>query len=150
MSVLAGKETVEKLIPQRSPMVMIDTLISHEGQKTVSAFTIEKDNIFVQDGYFTEAGLIENMARTAALRTGWIASQEKSKVDNYDPPVGVIGAVKGFTLFRLPEVNTKLRTEISILIEVLNATVVKAQILNNIELLAEGELKIFIQYQPNT
>ena len=53
-------------IPQKPPMVMVDKLIFAEEKKVVTSFLIRRDNIFCSDGVFTEAGLIENMAQTAA------------------------------------------------------------------------------------
>ncbi|MCK5765821.1 MAG: hypothetical protein KAH26_07550, partial [Bacteroidales bacterium] len=78
---LATKNTVTKLLPQGSPMIMVDTLISHDDRRTVTAFTIKKENIFVVNGRFSEAGLIENMAQSAALRTGWIAMQQSDSTE---------------------------------------------------------------------
>ncbi len=147
---LATKNTVTKLLPQGSPMIMVDTLISHDDQHTVTAFTIKKENIFVVNGRFSEAGLIENMAQSAALRTGWMAMQRSDSTEAFRPPVGVIGAVKGFMLYQLPDIDTSLETEIIVLTEIFNATMIKASIKAGKKLLAEGELKIFIQDQSNS
>lgn len=141
---LAAKNIVEKLIPQGIPMVMVDSLLVHEGPRTLTGFSIEEGNIFVSKGVFSEAGIIENMAQSAALRTGWVAMQENAGIENFNPPIGVIGAVKNFILYQLPQVNTRLSTEIVVQTEVFNATMIKASIWANEKLLAEAELKIFI------
>jgi 3-hydroxyacyl-[acyl-carrier-protein] dehydratase len=146
---LASRETVTKLIPQRPPMVMVDTLIAHNEQHTVTGYTIENDNIFVHNGYFTEAGLIENMAQSAALRTGWLSMLKSGDNGGLNPPVGVIGSVKGFRLYRQAEVNSRLETDIEVVAEIFNASMIKAQIKADGELLAECELKIFTQDQSN-
>ncbi len=142
---LAGPDTLEKLIPQREPMLMLDTLISHEEAKTVSAFSIKPDNIFVQDGLFIEAGLIENMAQTAALHNGWKAMLENEKEGSYKPEIGVIGSIKNFVLSRLPEVNTLIETEVVIITEIFNASVLEAKVSSAGKMIAQCELKIFIQ-----
>ncbi len=142
---LAKKTSVRKLIPQEPPMLMVDSLIEHEGARTLTGFSIEAGNIFVNDGLFSESGIIENMAQSAALRTGWAGMQKSSNDANFKPPIGVIGSVKNFKLFRLPEVNTRLETEILVQAEVFSATVIQASVRSDGELLAEAELKIFIQ-----
>ncbi len=141
---LASSETVTKLIPQRPPMVMVDTLIDHDDQRTLTGFTVTDDNLFMSNGRLLEAGILENMAQSAALRTGWITHRENDRQQSFRPPVGVIGAVKNFKLFQLPCVNTHIETEIIILAEVFNATMVKAIMKAGEEVLAEAELKIFI------
>ena len=141
---LAEKNIVNKLIPQGSPMLMVDSLLEHEGYRTLSGFTIGDENIFVERNKFTEAGIIENMAQTAALHTGWLAMNERDVDEGFKPPIGVIGSVKNFKLFRLPEVNSLLETEIIIQTEIFNATVVNARTRSGKEILAEAELKIFI------
>jgi len=141
---LAAKNIVEKLIPQGTPMVMVDSLLEHEEQRTLTGFNIEERNIFVSNGLFSEAGIIENMAQSAALRTGWMAMQENAGSEDFNPPIGVIGSVKNFTLYQLPQVNTRISTEILVQTEVFNATIIKASVRADKELLAEAELKIFI------
>lgn len=141
---LAEKTSVRKLIPQEPPMLMVDNLIEHEEERTLTGFSIEAGNIFVNDGLFSESGIIENMAQSAALRTGWAGMQKSEGEANFNPPIGVIGSVKNFKLFRLPKVNNRLETEILVQAEIFNATVIKASVRSDGELLAEAELKIFI------
>ena len=68
---ITDQSTILKLIPQRAPIVMVDTLLYFDETKVVSELTILENNMFVQDGYLTEPGLIENMAQTVALYTGY-------------------------------------------------------------------------------
>ncbi len=141
---LAAENLVRKLIPQGLPMVMVDSLLEHEGPRTLTGFGIEDGNLFVSKGVFSEAGIIENMAQSAALRTGWSAMHENTADGDFKPPIGVIGSVKNFKLYRLPGVNTKIETEILVEAEVFNATIIKAYVRADAEVLAEAELKIFI------
>lgn len=139
---LKGFQIIKKYIPQREPMMMVDTLISHSEELTKSAFTIANDNVFVSDGKFSEAGLLENMAQTAALGKGYEYAQKNEK-----PPLGFIGAVKNFKVFHLPKVNETVETQISIKHQVLNASIVDAVVRNNDKDLASCELKIFLNPQ---
>jgi len=142
---LADKNTVHKLIPQDKPMIMVDQLLEHDNERTVTGFAVEKNNLFAENGFFAEPGLIENMAQSAALRTGWMGMQETVGDEDYHPPVGVIGAVKNFVLYRVPQVPVQLQTEVGIITSFSNATIVKALVRTEGEILAEAELKIFVQ-----
>jgi len=142
---LANTETVHKLIPQEKPMIMVDTLLEHDEERSLTGFLVEEGNIFVEDGRFSEAGLIENMAQSAALRTGWIGKQESAQQKDYKPPLGVIGAVKNFILHQLPSAGGTLQTEIHLVASFGSATMVKAFVRSGTVLYAEAELKIFIQ-----
>ena len=141
---LANIDTVAKLIPQDPPMVMVHGLLEHDDRQTLTTFTLEDTNIFIEDGLFNEAGLIENMAQSAALRTGWISAGAVEEGTNFKPAVGVIGAIKNFELFKKPASGERLETTIELLTEFGNATMVKASISTGHEMIASAELKIFL------
>jgi len=141
---LADKETVIRLIPQQPPMVMVHGLVEHNDRYTRTLFVVEEGNIFLEDGCLSEAGLIENMAQSAALRTGWISAGNKNEEQDFVPRIGVIGAIKNFELFRKPEVNSSLQTTIELQTEFGSATMVSAIVKQDDELLARAELKIFL------
>lgn len=142
---LASSDIVHQLIPQKNPMIMVDTLIRHDDQHTLTGFCIQEKNLFIEHGYFSSEGLLENMAQSAALRTGWIARQENTGDGDFSPPMGVIGAIKNFMVYHLPKSNTCITTEIVIQAEVMNATMISSRVMQDQDLLAEGELKIFLQ-----
>ena len=126
-------------------MIMVDVLEAQDEQNTITSFFIETDNLFVEEGVFSEEGMMENVAQSAALRTGWKGAEESNHGEGYVPPIGVIGAVKDFRFYRLPAAGTFIRTELSVTAEIFNATMVSGKIWQDDELLAEGELKIFLQ-----
>src|SRR5690606_33018105 len=82
-------EFIKKLIPHREPMVMVDALVYYSAFKAISELTVQGTNIFVEEGYFNETGLIEHMAQTAALHTGYKFYLKKLPVKE-----GFIGSVK--------------------------------------------------------
>ncbi len=55
--IISGEEIL-KLIPQRPPIVMVDTFCSLEDNSSYSGLTITSDNIFCRDGRLQEAGII--------------------------------------------------------------------------------------------
>lgn len=131
---------IQNYIPQRPPFVMIDTLIKADGTLSQTAFTIPSDYLFVEDGYFTEPGLVENMAQTAAAGTGYQAHHNGS-----EPPVGFIGALKNLNIFSLPKAESTITTTVTFGMQVMNAQIVNASISQNGMEIANCELKIFIQ-----
>jgi len=138
--VVKSSEIID-IIPQKAPMVMIGEHVLTEGNKTVSSLEIEEDNIFCDDQYFTEPGLIENMAQTAALRMGYPAGQHGKHKEK--PAVGYIGAIKKLVIHFLPKIGQTIQTEIKIEQEIMNFSVVKGWITCNGRPVAECEMKIF-------
>lgn len=135
---------VSALIPQKPPIEMVDTLWSNDDTTTVSGLTIQAENIFCENGFFTEPGIIENIAQTAALRAGYIASTSPAPPSG-PPPVGYIAAIKNLVIHRLPATGNVLRTEIFIRQIIFDITLIDAKSFCNNELIAECEMKIFLK-----
>jgi len=140
---LADKQKVLNLIPQKAPMAMVDGLLASDEEKTISTLTIGPDNLFVEEGFFKEPGLIENMAQTAALRSGYEAEKSGS-----EPKVGFIGSVKRTKIYALPKVGDQLNTTVTILMAMDNISVIKGEVTVSGKLMAEGEMNIFLQEKP--
>lgn len=129
-----------KYIPQAPPFEMIDALIDANETEAITSFTIRPDHLFVNKGYFTEPGLIENMAQTAAAGTGYHTAKQQLPA-----PVGFIGAIKNFEVSKLPGVGDTIQTTTKVLHQVMNATVVQAYVHLNGEKIAAAEFKIFLE-----
>jgi predicted hotdog family 3-hydroxylacyl-ACP dehydratase len=130
-------EKILSLIPQRHPFVMVAELLYSDEQLTRTGLVVKDDNIFVERGKFSEAGLLENMAQTAAA--GHASGTENKRVY-----IGYIGAVKNFEIFALPGVNDELITEVTIVQRIFDATIVTGNVWCGTNLIARGELRIFI------
>jgi 3-hydroxymyristoyl/3-hydroxydecanoyl-(acyl carrier protein) dehydratase len=133
-------ENVIPLIPQKPPFVMVGRLLDVEEGITRSSFLIGEDNVFVKDGFFQEAGLMENIAQTAALRAGYMAQAENKPV-----ALGYIGAVNNFEVFDLPKVGDEIITEISTQNQIFDITVLSGKVWLGERLLAQCEMKVFIK-----
>lgn len=140
---LVSEENILELIPQRYPMVMLDSLVSCDEKQVVSQLTIRQDNLFLNRHGLTSAGMMEAMAQTAAARTGFLMKNQPGGA-NKKIPVGVIGSIKNFRLNFQPLIGSVIVTTISIEHEVLQATVVKGKVEMNGELAAESDLQIFL------
>lgn len=138
-------DNIQLLIPQRPPFVMIDSLISCGEHNTTTGFAIRADNIFVENGLFKEPGLVENIAQTAAARAGYISQQQNKPVD-----VGYIGSVNNLKVFSLPKTGDELITEITIENQIFDVTLILGKITCNAELIAQCNMKIFINKINNS
>lgn len=136
---ITSRKDIVLYIPQREPMILVHQLLEYSNNYVVSAFDVEENHVLVSNGYLTEAGLLENMAQTAALGKGY-----EFALKNEKPPLGFIGAVKSFKLERLPKVGARLKTHLELKHEVLNASIVNTKVMENEEEIASCELKIFI------
>ena len=139
---MAYDQDIRNLIPQREPMIMVDRLLVADEKTGRSQFLVRPDNIFVQRGFLSASGLIENMAQTAAARIGYICQQEKRPV-----PIGYIGAIQNLEILELPKINGLIETEISIKNQIFDITIVTATVYTNGKPIALGDLKIFINRQ---
>jgi|SRR6185503_2473690 len=131
-------EDIIPLVPQKPPFVMVSKLLFTDEESTRSSFIIATDNVLVKDDYFQEAGLLENMAQTAALGAGYSALAENKPVIS-----GYIGAVNNFEVFDLPAVGDELITETKIENRIFNVTVVSGKVWNKGTLIAGCEMKVF-------
>ena len=137
---LATENDICLYIPQRPPIVMVDCLVEASEKKIVSNFTIYDTNIFVENGFLNESGIIENIAQTAAAGTGYKQVKENKKVE-----LGYIAAIKNLETISLPKVADILQTTIEITNEVMDITIVNATILCNNTIIAKCEMRIFIK-----
>ena len=133
------KENILNLIPQKPPFVMVDKLLYSEENITRTSFIVVLENIFFENGKFLEAGLIENIAQTAAAGAGYF-----SRLNNKPVSVGYIGAVKNLEIFALPKMNDELITEVTIEDKVFNVTIISGKVWCKEKLIAQCEMKIFI------
>jgi predicted hotdog family 3-hydroxylacyl-ACP dehydratase len=131
---------IRHLIPQKKPFVMVDTLLQFSSDKINSSFQIPEDNLFVEDNYFCESGLVENMAQTVALHTGY-----DFFIKGKQAPTGYIGSIKKISINRLPRLNETIFTKATILHEFMGITMVTVTVsdASNIEI-ASGEMKTVI------
>ncbi|MBQ6084602.1 MAG: pseudouridylate synthase [Bacteroidales bacterium] len=129
--------TLNELLPQRPPFVMIDRLLSCDEVFALTELTIRKDNIFVEDKRLTSSGLIENIAQTCAARIGYLNLNAGGTVK-----IGVIGAISNLDIVRTPKVGEKLETTIELISEVFQMTLVEAVIRINGDEIVRANMKI--------
>lgn len=130
------KDFVEKLLPQKFPFVMVDKMYDYTETSLISGFTIQKESIFFQDGNFVESGLIEHIAQSIALHTGY-----QFFLKNEPAPTGYIGSIKDIEIRQLPKHGDEIQTTVSILQEFAGITLVDAVTKLNDIVIAAGQMK---------
>ena len=150
--VIIQGEGILNLIPQRPPIVMVDSFFGIEKNHSYSGLTVTADNIFYETGKqqegseqpeigkLQEAGIIEHIAQSAAARIGFLYTRQGEKV-----PLGFIGSVDKLKIYDLPKNGMKLFTEITVVQEVFDITLISAQVKVEDKLIAECRMKIFIK-----
>lgn len=133
---ILDRDFVGNLIPQKFPFVMVDKVLAFGENFITSGFTVEETNIFIDNSIFQEAGLIEHMAQSVALYTGYqfYLKQEPA-------PTGYIGSIKSIEIFQLPKVNDNLITKVNVLQEFAGITLVDISVLLNEVEIARGQMK---------
>ena len=132
-------EILSSFIPQRPPIMMVDKLIMFSESTIVGALTVKSENIFVKNNLLQEPGIIEHMAQTVALHTGFDFFLRNEKA-----PTGYIGSIKFIEIEKLPKVNDEIITEVTIIQEFLGVTLVEIISKCNGIIISKGELKTVI------
>lgn len=133
---IVDSDKVKKLIPQKEPFVMVDELLTYTEDNLKSRFRVASNNIFVEDNYFVESGIIEHMAQSVALHTGY-----QFFLKNKPAPTGYIGSIKNVIINRLPKTGESLETTINIIQEFMGVTLVDIDVFCKDELIAKSQMK---------
>ena len=121
--VIIQGEGILNLIPQRPPIVMVDSFFGIEKNHSYSGLTVTA-----------------HIAQSAAARIGFLYTRQGEKV-----PLGFIGSVDKLKIYDLPKNGMKLFTEITVVQEVFDITLISAQVKVEDKLIAECRMKIFIK-----
>ena len=132
------KINIKDLLPQQPPFVMVDKLKYFDDTKIITVFSVKSDNIFIENGFFTEPGIVENIAQTGAVRMGYINKYIQKDVVK----LGFIGEIKNLIIEKLPRINEEIVTTIEVLNEVFSTLIVHAQVESGNEVIASGDMKI--------
>lgn len=104
---------IKQFLPHRQPMLFVDTIILIETNYVEAIYTIKSDQLFLQNDYFSEIGLIENMAQVCSSIIGqkYFIDDDLQKGDL----IGYISTIKTCTIFNLPKINQTILTKAKLL-----------------------------------
>lgn len=130
---------IYQCIPQRPPMVMVDGLLEYHVECIVATFTVNPDNIFLKNEYLQETGIIEHMAQSVALHTGFGYYLRREQA-----PIGYIGSISNLEIYQCPKVHQQIKSEVTILQEFSGVTLV--EITSKVEqtIIATGQMKTVV------
>ena len=137
---LFSGDGILSLILQRAPIIMLDAFYEGNETEASTGLTVQPDNLFCVNGRLTEPGLIEHIAQSASAHAGY-----KALCKQKTSPMGFIGEIKKFRVFRLPAVGEQLKTSVQVLSEVLNISLILAEIKSGNEPVATCQMKISIR-----
>ncbi len=131
--------SVDKLIPQKSPMRVIDTLISVAERTADVKVTLSNDMLFVRDdGSLDEATFLELIAQGSAALSGF------RKVGITDQAVeGFLLGVKRLEIFGSAHIGDTLTISVSNYARFGDFSIIKGKVYRGSDLLAQGEIKVW-------
>lgn len=129
---------IHELLPQQDPFVMVDTLKSFDEKTTATRFTVRADNLFVENGRLDACALAENMAQTCAARLGYV----NKYILRRGIQIGFIGSIRDMKVMDVPFVGDILDTEIEVIEQIMDLTLVNATVRIGTRVIATAELKI--------
>jgi len=139
---------IRNFLPHRAPMLMVDLITAIDDQSVETTFLVAEKCIFVENGCFSESGLIENAAQTCSA----IVAQNYF-VEGAEPVqlVGFIGAIKKLSVKELPLVNQTLTSKAKLISKMDTEDFVLCLIACTIfaeeKVLLETEMNLFIREQ---
>ncbi len=141
---------INDFLPHRAPMLMVDVLEEITDSSVISIFKICEENVFVENNYFSEVGLIENAAQTCSSIVGQtFFFTEENEIKDDVKLVGFISGIKKASVFMLPKVNDTIKTAATLVsrfdTDDYSICTMKCVTSQDENLLLEAEINLFIQ-----
>jgi predicted hotdog family 3-hydroxylacyl-ACP dehydratase len=141
---------IHQYLPHQKPMLMVDEILDISENGVECVFEIKPDNVFVENGLFSEAGLIENAAQTSSSIVAQSFFSEKSKKSNV---IGFVSSIRKISIYEKPAVGDTIFTHATLLSrfdgENYTTCRVECKTFHKETLILEGEINLFIQDQLN-
>lgn len=141
---------IQNYLPHRAPMLMVDLILDIDANFVETEFLIKEDNIFVDKGFFTEAGLIENTAQTCSAIVGkkYFFDEDGTENENVNV-IGFISAIKNLKIHALPKTGNTITTKATLVSKFVGddytLCTMSCQSLIREKILLECEINLFIQ-----
>jgi 3-hydroxymyristoyl/3-hydroxydecanoyl-(acyl carrier protein) dehydratase len=147
---ISNSEAIKHYLPHRYPMLMVDFVLEVDDEKVEAVFEIKPDNIFVENDFFTESGLIENMAQTCSMIVAKNYFVDENNNDKSEVNViGFISAIKTLKIYSLPKAGSTIVAKAMLVSKFITDSYslcsIKCKTLQEEEILLEGEITLFIQ-----
>lgn len=131
---------IHGILPQQEPFVMIGNLVHFEMRSSTTTTLIREDNLFVEDGFFSPCGIMENIAQTCAARIGFY----NKYILGRDVQVGYIGAIRDYEIKDKVPVGSTITTIVDVIEEVFGMTLAYATVKRDGITIATGQVKLAV------
>ena len=145
---------IKLYLPHRDPMLMVDMILEMDDEKVETIFKIKEGNVFLENDFFIESGLIENMAQTCC---SVVAKDYFIDENNNDKAgvnvIGFISGIKTLKIHSLPQIGTTIYTKAILISKFITDSyslcTMKCQTFKADEVLLDGEITLFIRPTPS-
>lgn len=132
---------IHSVLPQQEPFVMVGVLTDFAPDTSTTETRISEDNLFVEDGFFSAFGMMENIAQTCAARIGFY-----NKYILLRPvEIGYIGAVREYEVLGLAPVGSVVTTRVDVEEEIFGMTLARATVRCGDRVLATARIKLAVK-----
>lgn len=141
---------IHDYLPHREPMLMVDFIVNINAENVETVFTIKENNIFIDNGVFCEAGLIENAAQTCSsiVARSYFVDDDQCDIPDVDV-IGFISSVRTIQIHALPKAGCAITTTAHLISRfdtgMYTTCMMSCKSYCEGELLLEGEINLFIQ-----
>lgn len=132
---------VHQVLPQQDPFVMVGCLTHFEIATSTTETEVKESNIFVDGGYLSSFGMLENIAQTCAARVGYY----NKFILHKEVKAGVIGAIRNYEIYGRPRVGETLTTRVDVVEEVFGLTLAQGEICCEGKILATAVVKLAVK-----
>ncbi|MBO4761741.1 MAG: pseudouridylate synthase [Bacteroidales bacterium] len=132
---------IHAVLPQQEPFVMVGRLVSFGLESSTTETVIDENNIFVDDGFFSPCGMMENIAQTCAARIGFY----NKYILGRDVRIGYIGAIRDYEIRGKARVGALVSTTVDVLEEVFGMTLAEAVVRCDGEIIATCQVKLAVK-----
>lgn len=131
---------IHTVLPQQDPFVMVGKLVHFEPGSSSTETMVRHDNLFVDDGFFTPFGIMENIAQTCAARIGFY----NKYILNKEVQIGYIGAIRDYKILGKAKVGSLIRTTVDVVEEVFGMTLATATVRCDDTVIASAQIKLAV------
>lgn len=131
---------IHTVLPQQEPFVMVGTLTHFEPRTSTTETVVKPDNLFVEDGFLSPSGIMENIAQTCASRIGFYNRYILEK----DVQIGYIGAIRDYVIQGKAPVGSVITTTVDVLEEIFGMTLARARVECNRQVIATAQIKLAV------
>lgn len=133
-------DQIKQFIPQREPMLMVNRMYDCTEDSVQTGLVIKQENIFVdENGNFSEAGVIEHIAQSAAVFAGY-----NDFINGRPVVLGYIAEIKGFSNPVCVMANQEILSSLKVVSYAMNITLMQATSYVNGTEVASCKIKIFM------